>query len=146
MGARDVTSTTPAMRLASGRVCVLMTAAQKSEADEVGRKLLEQNEACFVTYQEAEELLSNVPVGRIALVILAADESPSVIRGVLGRLRGRWMNCPLAVIGDIGGGEHEMAARECGAFFFTRPVSREQWSALVEHAVRLSGKVQAQAS
>jgi len=123
-----------------------MTTAQTSEADSVGRSLLEQTEACFMTYRQAEDILSRMPVGRIALVVLAADESPSTIRETLRRLRGCWLSCPVAVVGEVGGGEHEMAAREGGAMYFTRPVSCEQWTTLVEHAVRRAGKVQAQAS
>jgi hypothetical protein len=38
------------------------------------------------------------------------------------------------VVGNSGGGDHEMAARENGAMYMTRPVRDAEWSAIVSHA------------
>jgi len=77
----------------------------------------------------------NTPSGKVALVILATDDSAPLLRRSLDWLRRRWPGCPITVIGDTGCGEHEMAAREGGANFLTRPVSPEQWSAILSQAL-----------
>ena len=90
---------------------------------------------CLVTYRRAEDLLHNAPAGRVALVILATDDAPSVISNTLKWLRRRWAHCPVTVVGDLGSGEHEMAARLGGANYLTRPVQPEQWLAVLAHVL-----------
>jgi len=104
------------------------------EAAQVGRRLSEQNTGCLVTYLKAEDLVLNAPAGPVALVILATDDSTAVLRRTLIWLRNRWPGCPITVVGDAGSGDHEMASRESGATYVTRPVSNNEWSAIVSHA------------
>ena len=135
MFARD--DVQPAMRPVGARsVCVVMICSDAREADQVGRQLMELNNGCLVTYRKAEDFLFNAPRSRAALVILAAEGSTGIIRTTLGWLRRRWPGCPTMVIADEGGGEQEMAAREGGAMFLTRPVGDEQWAAMLSQALR----------
>lgn len=125
----------PALRpVAVESVCVVMACSDMKEADQVGRHLSELNTGCLVTYLKAGDFMLNTPSGKVVLVILATDDSAPVLRKSLDWLRRRWPGCPITVIGDAGCGEHEMAAREGGAVFLTRPVSAEQWSAILSHA------------
>ena len=131
----------PVMRPATRRsVCVVMACSDMREADQVGRQLLEQHTGCLVTYLKAQDLLLNAPGGKVALVILANHESATALRRTLSWLRHRWPNCPITVVGDAGCGSHEMAARQGGATFLVRPVSTEQWSAILSHALGAAQK------
>ena len=119
----------------AGRVCIVMACADMREADLVGKQLLEVNSACLVTYRRAEDLMYNLPTGKVALFILATADTPAVVGRTLRWLRHRWPRCPVTVVGDAGGGAHEIAAREGGAYYLTRPVSPQQWTSLVTHAL-----------
>jgi len=90
---------------------------------------------CLVTYLKAEDLVLNAPSGPVALVILATDDSAAVLSRTLGWLRTRWPGCPVTVVGNAGSGEHEMAARQHGAMYLTRPVRDAEWSAILSHAI-----------
>jgi len=125
-----------AMRLAARRLCIVMVCADdEREADQIARLLTEFDNGCLVIYRRAEDLWSNGPAGKVALVILASAHSPSGTRRTLKWLRERWPRCPVTIVGDSGCGDHEMAAREGGAIYLTRPVSHEQWQAVLNHAV-----------
>jgi len=114
----------------------VMACSDMQEADQVGRCLAELKTGCLVTYCKAEDLLLNAPGGQVALVILATNDSLPVLRGALQWLRRRWPRCPVTVVGDEGCGEHELAAREAGASFLARPVTPDEWSAVLSHAFR----------
>ena len=126
----------PALRPAAGYMCIVMVCTDMAEADEVGRQLSEVNSGCLVTYRRAEDLLYNAPTGKVVLIILATADTPAVISGTLKWLRRRWSRCPVAVVGDVGSGQHEIAARQGGAFYLTRPVDPQQWNALLAHVLR----------
>lgn len=119
-----------------GGVCVVMTCSDLQEADQVGQCLSELNTGCLVTYLRAEDMIFNAPAGRVALVILATDDSPIVLRRTLQWLHHRWPRCSITVVADAGCGECEMTAREGGATFLVRPVGTEQWHAILSHALR----------
>jgi len=124
-----------AVRPTNGRsICAVMACSDMQEAAQVGRHLSKQNMGCLVTYLKVEDLVLNAPTGPVALVILATDDSAPVLRRTLVWLRNRWPNCPITVVGDVGSGSREMAARESGATYVTRPVSDSEWSAIVSHA------------
>jgi len=111
-----------------------MACSDMQEAVRVGHCLSEQNTGCLVTYLKAEDLVLNAPSGPVALVILATDDSAAVLGRTLTWLRSRWPNCPITVVGDAGSGDHEMAARQHGAMYLTRPVRDAEWSAILSHA------------
>ena len=140
MDERDSLERLSALRPAAGKACIVMVCADAGEAEQVGRKLLEVNMGCLVTYRRAEELMYNTPTGEVVLAILATDDPPARIRRTLRWLRNHWPRCPLTVVGDAGCGEHEMAAREGGATYLTRPVAGHQWSALLGHVLRKVGR------
>ena len=77
----------------------------------------------------------NAPSGRVALVILATSDVPAVLARTLRWLRHRWPKCPVTVVGDVGSGEHEIAARQGGATYLTRPVSDQQWAAVLSNVL-----------
>ena len=130
------------MRPATGSMCVVMACSDMHEADQVGRRLVELNTGCLVTYLRAGDILLNSPSGKVALVILATDESINVLRRALQWLRRRWPGCPITVVSDAGSGEYEMAARQSAATFLARPVSDEQWSAILSHALETARRLE----
>ena len=121
-------------RSAEAGACIVMVCASMSEADEVGRQLAELDVGRLVIYRRAVDLLHNVPAGKVVLVILASRDNPAMLARTLRWLRRRWSRCPVAVVGDGGCNDFEMAAREGGANYLVRPVSSQQWSALLQHA------------
>ena len=125
----------PAIRPAAGSLCIVMACADMSEADLVSRQLQELNKGCLVTNRRAEDLMCNAPAGMVALVILATTDAPTVLARTLKWLRRRWPGCPITVVGDVGSGRHEMVAREGAAWYLTRPVSAEEWAAILSHAL-----------
>ena len=124
----------PALRPVGRRLCAVMVCTDASEADHVGRLLSELNSECLVTYRRVQDLVLNAPAGPVALVILATDDAPQTVQRTLAWLRRRWPHCPLTVVADEGCGEHELAARRGGANFLARPVTREQWLAVLSPA------------
>lgn len=116
-------------------LCIVMVCGDFAEAAEVARRLLQVNTGSLVTYRRAEDLLMNTPAGRVALIILADGSDPRKVDGTLKWIRQRWARCPVVLVGDEGGGEMEMAARVNGASYLTRPVSSQQWAAMIEHAM-----------
>ena len=124
----------PAMRPAGRNKCVVVVCAD-DEADQIRRQLSEFNTGCLITYRRVEDLALNAPAGKVALVVLACNESPAVMRQTLKWLRHRWPGCPITVVGDIGGDEYEVTAREGSAVYVTRPVESEQLGAIVSHVL-----------
>ena len=112
-----------------------MACADMSEADQVGRLLLQVDNGCLVTYRKSTDIARNVPSGKVALIILASDESPAALSEMLKWLSRRWPRCPLTVVGNDGSGEQERAARAGGALYLTRPVSSQDWTAILSHAL-----------
>lgn len=136
MDARDANHTASVMRPTAGRVCIIITCSDTSEADQIGRQLLEQNMACLVTYRRVEDLMHNRPTGKVALFILATVETSASIGRALRWLRSWRPHCPIIVLGDVGGGEYEIAVRSGGAYYLTRPVSPLQWSTILTDTLR----------
>jgi DNA-binding response OmpR family regulator len=112
-----------------------MVCTDISEAELVSRQLSELNSGCLVTYRRAEDLIRNAPMGRVALIILATSDAPAAIGRTLKWLRRRWPRCPITVVGDQGSGELEMTARKGAACYLTRPVTPEQWTAVLTHVL-----------
>ena len=129
----------PALRPGTAGLCIVVVCTDANEAEQVGRLLSEVNTGCLVTYRRAEDLMFNAPSGRVALVILAAGDHPANLSRTLKWLRHRWPRCPITVIGDRGSGQYEMAARQGGAYYLTRPVAAAQWAAILSHALGVAG-------
>jgi DNA-binding NtrC family response regulator len=91
---------------------------------------------CLMTYRRVEDMMLNCPIRRVALVILAERDSPADTQRALSRLRHRWPGCPLIVVGATGGVEHEMAARQGGAFYLTPGEAAQQLPDVVSHVLR----------
>jgi FixJ family two-component response regulator len=135
MDQRDEGYASPAIRPARGGACVVVVCTDMSEADQIGRQLLELDTGCLVTYRKTEDLMYNCPASRVAIVILATDDAPPMLTRTLKWLGNRWPRCPITVVGDEGCGEHEIAARQGRASFLARPVSDRQWTDLLGHAL-----------
>lgn len=125
----------PALRPAKSSVCIIMVCTDASEADQVGQQLSQMNAGYLVTYRRVQDLMHNAPAGTVALIILSTQDEPVVTGRTLQWLRNRWPRCPITVVGAIGGSDQEMAAREGGACYLTRPVDGEQWRAILSHAL-----------
>lgn len=124
-----------ALRLGRDReVCVVMACQDMFEAEQVGQELLKVNSSRLQAYGRIRDLICNPPAGPITSIIFATHDGQAEVRGALGWFRRYWPGCPLTVVGDSGCGTQERTAREGGAMFLTRPVSAEQWSAIVCHA------------
>lgn len=134
MAERD--GNTSALRPTSRTVCIVMACTDMNEANLVGQQLLELNNGCLVTYRRAEDLMHSPPAGKVALIILATADKPAAISRTLKWLRNRWPRCPITVVGDRGGGELEMAARQGAALYLTRPVSSAQWAGILSHVLK----------
>jgi FixJ family two-component response regulator len=126
----------PVIRTGADGRFVVMACDDMTQADAVGLRLTSVSSGALVVYSRLEDLMVNPPAGRVAVVILDTHDSPAAISRALEWLRRRWNRCPVTVVGDAGGGDHEMAARQGGACFLTRPVTEEQWSSLLSHALR----------
>ncbi len=132
---RGKDQTAPAKRSAAGSLCIVMACTDMQEADAVSRLLSKLNNGCLITYRRAEDLIHNVPTSKVALIILAAADHPSVLQSTLQWLRGRWPRCPITVVANPSSNECEVVARQGGAYYLTRPVGLEQWNALLAHAL-----------
>ncbi len=130
------------MKRRQGRqVCIVMICEDLGEAAEVGKLLAQVNTGSLITYCRAADVLLNAPAGRIALIILANSDSPAMVGMTLKRMRRRWPNCPVVVVGDEGAGELEMSARIEGASYLVRPVSSTQWASMIEHVLGSSSQI-----
>ena len=130
-------TTQPAMRLAQDRINVALVCAGGSEVQQAAQAVLQLNNGCLVAFQQVMDLLHNCPVGKLNMIIFVSSQGQAEsIEDGLGRLRQRWPHCPLAVIGDLGGGAHELVARQHAAAYLTRPVTQAQWSALVSAVLK----------
>jgi DNA-binding NtrC family response regulator len=122
-------------------LCVVMTCSNGDEAAQVAGQLLQVNSGVLITYRRCEDVLANSPRGQVVLLILASTEEPAELTRALKWMRNRWPNCPITVVGDAGGGDVEVAARQGGACFLARPVTRDQWQAIVTHVLEVPGRV-----
>ncbi len=127
---------TSAMRPTGQRMCIVMACTDAAEAAMVGRQLAELNSACLVTYRRSEDMLYNLPTGKVALFIIATADTPVVISRTLRWLRRRWPRCQVLVVGDTGSGDYELAARQGGACYLTRPVDTHDWTSILTHALQ----------
>jgi len=123
------------------RLCIVVACGDVAEAAQISRQISQVHKGTLVTYRRADDILLNAPAGRVALIILAADNDPVAIGKTLGWMRRRWPRCPIVVIGNVGGGALEMAARTGGASYLTRPVSAEEWAALVQHVLSMHAQM-----
>ncbi len=116
---------------------VVVLAEDTGEADQIVQALSRLNSGRLLRFSHASELATNIPTTQVDLVVLAANDSPECIRGVLRWTRRLWSGCLPLVVGWRGGGPTELAARENGALFFGRPVSSENWDAVIAGALQL---------
>lgn len=131
---RDVPSSTPALRPGPAERCIVMACDDHDEAERIGHETLQLNNSCLRAYEGLWQLVETPPREHVVAVILATHDDPETIRQALQWARHRWPRCSVTVVGDVGGQGHEMAARENGANFLTRPVTLAQWRAVVRHA------------
>lgn len=117
------------------RFYIVMACEDLGEAAQVGSQLSQVNNGALITYRRAEDVMLNSPSGRVALIILANSDDSETMGRILSWMRHRWPRCPAVVIGEMGGGDMEIAARKGGASYLTRPVSPQQWAGLVQHVL-----------
>ena len=127
-----------AMRPSGSGLCIVMVCTDTEEAQQVGRLLSHPNNGYLITYRRSQDLVLNPPTNRVVLVVLAARDHSQVVARTLQWLRHRWPHCPVTVVGDAGCGEHEIVARTGGAIYLTRPVTSEDWSAILSHAQKVA--------
>ena len=137
-------TTQPAMRSVQKRLNVALVCAGGYEVQQAAQAILQSNNGCLITFQRVTDLLHNCPVGKLGMIIVSSEGQADTLKDGLGRLRQRWPHCPLAVIGGLGYGAHELAARQHAAAYLTRPVTQAQWSALVSavlHPIRVEKNI-----
>ncbi|KKK67114.1 hypothetical protein LCGC14_2957320 [marine sediment metagenome] len=118
---------------------VVVLAEDTGEADQIVQALSRLNSGRLLRFSHASELATNIPTTQVDLVVLAANDSPECIRGVLKWTRRQWSECLSLVVGWHSGGPTELAARENGALFFLRPVSSDSWNAVMMGVLRYQG-------
>jgi len=123
------------------RLCIVVACADTAEAARLGSQISQVYTGTLVTYRKAEDILLNAPAGRVALIILVADDDPARLGKTLSWMRRRWHRCPVTVLGAEGNVELETAARMQGATYLTRPVGPEQWASLVQHVLSMHGRI-----
>jgi len=104
---------------------IVMICKSDAEIKQVSELLLQVNRATLITYYRLEDLVLNRPNGEVVLFILADGDEVEALSKMLEWLRYQWPQSRLAVVGNQGGGEVEITARKGGAYFLTRPVSRD---------------------
>ena len=124
------------------RLCIVVACQDAAEAAQLGGQLSQVHTGTLVTYRRAEDILLNAPAGRVALIILSADDDPTRLRKTLSWMRHRWSRCPVTVVGSPGDIELERAARTGGATYLTRPVSPAEWASLVQHVLTMHGRIE----
>lgn len=125
----------------SERLYIVMACEDLGEAAQVGGQLSQVDNGALITYRRAEDVMLNRPSGRVALIILANSDDPEAIGRTLSWMRHRWPGCPIVVVGEMGGGAMELAARKGGASYLTRPVSPQQWAGMVQHVLKKHDQV-----
>ena len=123
------------------RLCIVVACEDAAEAAQMGSQISKVHTGTLVTYRKTGDILLNAPAGRVALIILAADDDPIRLGKTLAWMRRRWHRCPLTVVGTQGNVEQETVARTGGATYLTRPVGPNEWASLVEHVLNMHGKV-----
>jgi DNA-binding NtrC family response regulator len=131
---RDGPSWVPAFRPGQCVNCIVMACEDHGEAEAIDREMLQVNTRRLRAYESLWQFRENPPREHVAAVILATSDDPETVRQALQWTRQRWPHCSVTVVGDVGGEAHEIAARENGANFLTRPVTSAQWRAVVGHA------------
>ena len=132
-----------AMRPGRRPTCIVMACRDDSEARAVDQEVLKVGTGWLRMCYRVSDLVDFPPDCAVAGVILATDDDPEQVDQGLQLARRRWPHCPLTVVADCGGDEHELVARKNGASFLTRPVTTAQWGAIVAHATardRLTGR------
>jgi hypothetical protein len=115
-------------------VYIVMACQDRLETEQVGQELLKVNSGRLQAYRRIRDLICNPPTGPITSAILATHDGQAEVTEALEWIRRQWPRCLTIVIGDTGCGRQERMARQGGALFLTRPVSAEQWLAIVCHA------------
>ena len=99
------------------------------QAQSLATQLSQSGAGCFISYGSSQDLLSRPPAGKVAMTILAAQDSPRDTASAVRWLRNRWPRAAVTVVAPPGRSDYEQAAREGGALFFTEPLATQQWLA-----------------
>jgi hypothetical protein len=119
---------------------------ESEKAEQFGRQLWDQKMGCLMTCRRVKDMMLNCPTSQVALVIMAEEDAPADTQRALSRLRHRWPGCPMIVVGGIGGVEHEMAARQGGAFYLAPGEAAQQLPDMVSHVLRAHARGEAGSS
>ncbi len=114
--------------------CILVVCGD-CEAPRISRELSEINSGYVVSYRRVEDLVLNAPTGKVALVILAGRETPTVRERTLKWLRRRWGDCVITVVDSETSTEAEMTARKGGAMYMAEQIAPDKLSDLVSHVL-----------
>ena len=112
-----------------------MACEDPDEPQQIGHEIRQLNNSCLRAFDGVWQFMENPPREHVVAVILATRDDPETMGQALQWMRHRWPHCPVTVVSDVGGEGHEMAARQNGANFLTRPVTLAQWRAVVRHAI-----------
>lgn len=132
---RDVSGCAPALRPGRWERCIVVACEDHDDTEAIDRELSQVKRSRLRAYEGLWQLREHPPRQDVAAVILATSDDPETIGQTLQWARHRWPRCLATVVGDVGGESQEMAARQNGANFLTRPVTKVQWRAVVRHAI-----------
>lgn len=119
---------------------VAMVCRDDAEAARVGQLLEGIGSGSLMTFRRTEDISSNAPRRAVSLVVMTGMSDADITRDSLRKLRRSLPRVALAVIGETSSIELEIAVREAGAIFFVKPVTDEQWVAMLEHAIVRNGR------
>jgi hypothetical protein len=108
-----------------------MVCGDQEETGRIEEEFSKVESGCLQVYTKIVDLMNNLPTGRVVSVIVATTDGPSIMGQALSWIRHRWPRCSITVIGDVGCNGLEMAARRNSANFLTRPVTTEEWTAIL---------------
>lgn len=123
-----------ALRLSQYGSCIVAVCENQREAEEINSAFLKVSHGCLQWYTQISDLMKNLPTRRVVSLILATGDSPAAMGQTLRWMRYRWPRCLITVVGDVGCSSHEMAARQNGASYLIRPVTAEEWTAVILQA------------
>ena len=119
---------------------IVAVCAEMSDAELIAQSLEQLNTGSLLTYDHQSELRLNPPLGEIALFILFDRENSEATVDTLQWLARYWRRAATAVVGAVGSGRQELAARMGGAMYFVHPVYGGQWRSLVQLAATQVGR------
>jgi len=115
-------------------LCAVVGNARMGEASQISKSLAASlRDGCVLEFSSLTDIVNCMPAGSLDLLVLTADQSPAETGELLRWARRNWPGCRVIVVCQDSDLELERVVRSNGGLFFVRPVSLEQWHALLQN-------------